>query len=43
MELPGQSLATEVRFDASGPHPVALALIAALSRRGGWLRYGIGA
>jgi len=43
MDLPGQTLASEVRFDAEGPHPVALALIAALARRDGWLRYGIGA
>lgn len=37
--MPGQTIETEVRF-GNGPHPVAQAIIAALERRGGWLRYG---
>jgi aspartate dehydrogenase len=38
-EMPGQTVETEVRF-GDGPHPVAAAIIAALARRGAWMRYG---
>jgi len=31
--MPGQTLLSEVRFDGTGPHPVASAILAALSRR----------
>ncbi|MGI3185733.1 aspartate dehydrogenase domain-containing protein [Nioella aestuarii] len=40
--MPGQTIRTEVRFDGTGPHPVASAILAALARRaepvsiGGW-------
>lgn len=39
-QMPGQTVRTEVTFDASGPHPVAQALIAALARRGAPLALG---
>lgn len=39
MEMPGQTIETEVRF-GDGPHPVAQAMIAALQARGVWLAYG---
>jgi hypothetical protein len=39
MEMPGQTIETEVRF-GDGPHPVAQAMIAALQARGAWLAYG---
>lgn len=39
-EMPGQTVATDVSFDGTGPHPVAQALIAALDRRRAVLRYG---
>jgi len=38
-QMPGQVIETETRF-GTGPHPVAQAIIAALERRGDWLRYG---
>ncbi|MFN6977210.1 MAG: aspartate dehydrogenase domain-containing protein [Gemmobacter sp.] len=38
--MPGQAIETEARFDMTGPHPVAAAIIAALEARGRWLRYG---
>ncbi len=31
--MPGQTIRTRVRFDGSGPHPVAAAILAALARR----------
>lgn len=31
--MPGQTLESEVRFDGTGPHPVAVAVLAALARR----------
>lgn len=37
--MPGQTIDTEVRF-GDDPHPVSQAIIAALERRGRWLRYG---
>jgi predicted dinucleotide-utilizing enzyme len=37
--MPGQVVKTAVTF-GDGPHPVAAALIAALARRGAWMRYG---
>lgn len=40
MKMPGQTLATEVCFTESGPHPVAQALIAALARRDTWVTFG---
>ena len=38
--MPSQTLETAVTFGGAGMHPVASALIAALARRGDWLRYG---
>jgi aspartate dehydrogenase len=38
--LPGQTVLSEVRFDGTGPHPVASAILAALSRRDDALRFG---
>lgn len=38
-DMPGQTITTETRF-GTGPHPVTLALLAALQARGRWLRYG---
>ena len=40
--LPGQCLRSDVRLDPEAPHPVALALLAALARRGAVLRLGAG-
>jgi aspartate dehydrogenase len=31
--MPGQTIRTDIRFDRPGPHPVALAILAALARR----------
>jgi aspartate dehydrogenase len=33
LTLPGQTITSEVRFDQTGPHPVATAILAALARR----------
>jgi predicted dinucleotide-utilizing enzyme len=39
-EMPGQTLRSEVRFDRPGPHPVASALLAALTHQVAPLQYG---
>jgi predicted dinucleotide-utilizing enzyme len=38
--MPGQTITTDVTFDATGAHPVAQALIAALARHGAPLGWG---
>ncbi|WP_103333980.1 aspartate dehydrogenase domain-containing protein [Pseudotabrizicola formosa] len=38
-DMEGQSITSETRF-GTGPHPVTMAIIAALQARGRWLRYG---
>jgi predicted dinucleotide-utilizing enzyme len=40
--MPGQTIRSEVRFDRPGPHPVAAAILSALTRRGDPLRLGAG-
>jgi hypothetical protein len=39
-ECPGSRIDTSIRFDGTGPHPVAAAIIAALDRRDSWVSYG---